>query len=181
VIPLITLTFGYCKSHDPDEQCSGLADMMINILFYISFLVTIILSLVGTFRKTQLLKTKFEPITFSVTTLTLLILVIFSLLPGHTKGEKWIFAESKNSIHSVSKQNLTLRKNGNFTIDLIEADFGCSISGHYTKKSDTIILDQAAIDKSDSQMTSMYLMKSNELIPLLVTTNKITFSIRQTK
>ena len=156
---------------------------MIDLFFYISLLVTIILSLVGTFRKTQLLKTKFEPITFSITILTLFILVIFAFLPGHTNGEKWIYAENENSTHLVSKQNFTLRKNGNFTVDLIEADFGCSISGSYLKKGDTILLDQATIDRThpDSKMSSTYLMKSNELIPLFDTINKTTFNITQTK
>lgn len=41
-------------------------------------------------------------------------------------------------------------------------------------------LDQAAIDRTDSKITSMYLMKSNELIPLLDTINKITFKITRT-
>jgi hypothetical protein len=183
VVPLIVLTFGYCKLHNPDERCEGLANIMIDLFFYISLLVTIILSLVGTFRKTQLLKTKFEPITFLIIILTLLILVIFAFLPGHTKGEKWIYAENKNSTHTVSKQNLTLRKNGNFTVDLIEADFNCSISGSYLKKGDTILLDQVTIDRTypDSKMTSTYLMKSNELIPLFDTINKTTFNIAQTK
>jgi hypothetical protein len=180
-VPLIILTFGYCKLHNPDEQCEGLANVMIDLFFYIFLLVTIILALVGTFRKTRLLKTKFEPITFSITILTLLILVIFSFLTGHTNGEKWIYAENKNSIHSLSKQDLTLRKNGNFTINLIEADFSCSISGSYVKNRDTIILDQTAIERTNSQMTSMYLLKSNELVPLLDTINKITFSITKTK
>lgn len=181
VVPLIILTFGYCKLHNPDEQCEGLANIMIDLFFYISLLVTIILSLVGTFRKTQLLKTKFEPITFSITILTLLILAIFSFLPGHTSGERWIYAVNKDSLHSLSKQDLTLRKNGNFTVNLNEVDFGCSISGSYLKNRDTIILDQTAIERTNSQMTSMYLMESNELVPLLDTINKITFSIMQIK
>ncbi len=183
VAPLIILTFGYCKLHNPDEQCEGLVNKLIDLFFYIALLVTITLALVGAFRITRLLKNKFEPITFSVTILTLLILIIFSFLPGHTCGEKWIYAENINPVHLVSKQSLALRKNGNFTIGLIEADFSCSISGSYLKKGDTIFLDRATIDRThqDSKMTSIYLMKSNELTPLFDTINKTTFNITQIK
>ena len=113
--------------------------------------------------------------------MTIIILVIFSFLPGHTNGEKWIYAVNKDSLHSLSKQDLTLRKNGNFTVNLNEVDFACSISGSYVKNRATIILDQTAIDRTNSKMTSMYLLTSNELVPLLDTINKITFSIGKTK
>ena len=180
-VPLIILTFCYCKLYNPDEQCGGLANVMIDLFFYIFLLVTIIFALIGAFRKTQLLKTKFEPITLSILILTLLILVTCSFLTGHTNGEKWIYAANKKSIHTLSKQSLTLRKNGNFTVNLDEVDFSCSISGSYIKDRDTILLNQAAIDKTNAQMTSIYLLKSNELIPLLDTINKITFLITEIK
>jgi hypothetical protein len=154
-----------------------MANFMISGFFIFLLLITIVIALIGIFHKQRIQKTKFEPITLLITVLTLITLIFFPLLTGHTKGEKWIEAVNKDSTHLISKQNLTLRKNGNFTIDLIEADFGCSISGTYKKSADTILLDQASIDKTNSKITSMYLMKLNELVPLFDTINKITFKI----
>src|SRR5258708_19109533 len=91
IIPLIILTSVYCKFHNPDEECQGLANLMIDGLFYILLFTTMVLAAIGVFRKRQLEKTKFEPITFSISILALLIMVIDSLLLGHTNGEKWIY------------------------------------------------------------------------------------------
>lgn len=177
-VPLIALTFSYCKLHNPDEQCEGLANLIINLFFYLFVLIALILALAGTFRKTQLLKTKFEPIILTIVIFTLLTAITFFSFKGHTNGEKWIYGENKKSSGSLSSQNLTLKSNGNFTINLNEADFSCSISGSYLKKGDTILLDQAATAKTNSQITSIYLLKKNDLKPLIDTINKITFSIQ---
>ena len=174
------MTFGYCKFNNPDEKCQGLANLMFDGFFIILFLISLILALRGIFRKRKLNKTKFEPITLSITTVTFIILIFYPLLVGHTRGDKWISAENKDTTQLISRQNLTLRKNGNFTVDLIEADFSCSISGKYKKAGDTILLDEATIHRTNSKITSKYLLQKNDLVPLIDTINKITFKIAQT-
>jgi len=176
-IPFIIVTIGYCKFNNPDEKCQGLANLMLNGFFILLLLTTLILALRGIFRKRKLNKTKFEPITFSITTVTFIILILYPLLAGHTRGVKWISAENKDYTQLISRQNLTLRKNGNFTVNLIEADFSCSISGKYKKVGDTILLDEATIDRTNSKIASKYLIQKNELVPLIDTINKITFKI----
>ncbi|RNI31747.1 hypothetical protein EFY79_21085 [Hanamia caeni] len=153
-----------------------MANFMINGFFIFLLVITIVTALIGIFHRQRIQKTKSELITLLITVLTFITLIFYPLLTGHTKGEKWIEAVNKDSTHSISKENLTLRKNGNFTIDLIEADFG-SISGTYNKSADTIFLEQASIDKTNSKITSKYLMKLNELVPLFDTINKIKFKI----
>jgi hypothetical protein len=174
------VTIGYCKFNNPDEKCQGLANLMFDGFFILLLLTTVILALRGIFRKRKLNKTKFEPITFSITTVTFIILIFYPLLAGHTRGVKWISAENKDNTQLTSRQNLTLRKNGNFTVDLIEADFSCSISGKYKKVGDTILLDEATIDRTNSKIASRYLIQKKELVPLIDTINKITFKIAQT-
>ena len=171
------MTLGYCKFNDPDEKCKGLANSMFNGFFILLLLTSLILALRGVFRKRKLKKTKFEPITFSITSVTFIILIFYPLLAGHTRGVKWISAENKDKSQLTSKQNLTLRKNGNFTVDLVEADFSCSISGKYKKAGDTVLLDEATIDRTNSKITSKYLIQKNEIVPLIDTINKITFKI----
>jgi hypothetical protein len=175
------VTLAYCKFNNPDEKCQGLVDLMINGFFIILFIITIILALIGIFRRQQLQKTQFEPITISITILTFIILIFNVFSNRHNSGEKWIEAVNRDSTNVISKQILTLRKNGNFTVDLIEADFGCSISGIFKKSGDTIILSQKTIDKTNPRMTTTYLLKSNEIIPLFDTVNKITFRIKNIK
>lgn len=131
----------------------------------------------GIFRKRKLNKTKFEPVTLSITTVTFIILIFYPLLAGHTRGVKWISAENKDKTQLISRQTLTLRKNGNFTVDLVEADFSCSISGKYKKVGDTILLDEATIERTNSKIASTYLVQKSQLVPLIDTINKITFKI----
>jgi high-affinity K+ transport system ATPase subunit B len=180
-IPFIIVTIWYCRFNDPDEKCEGLANLMIKGFFIFLLLVTIIIALIGIFHRQRLQKTKFEPISLSITILTFLILIFCTFSSGHTKGQKWIEAENKEAVKQVSKQNLTLRKNGNFTIDLIEIEFGCSISGTFKKNKDTIILDKETVDKTNRRITTTYLIKSNEIVPLYDTVNKITFRIKDIK
>lgn len=153
---------------------------MFDGFFILLLLSSLILALRGIFRKRKLNKTKFEPITLSITTVAFIILIFYPLLGGHTRGIKWISAKNKDTTQLTSRQNLTLRKNGNFTVDLIEADFSCSISGNYKKVDDTILLDQATIDRANSKIASRYLIQKNELVPLIDTVNKITFKIAET-
>jgi hypothetical protein len=178
--PFVAFAFAYYKFWNPDYSCQGMADIAINFIFYPLLIITVILALVGAVRKRQSANLKAEPITLSIILLTILFLIYNSTLRGHTNGDKWICAESKNS-SLLSTQDLTLRKNGNFTVDLNHADFGCSISGRYKKSGDTIVLEEAAINRTDEKMTTTYLVRSNQLIPLLDTANKTTFDIKEIK
>ncbi len=180
-VPFVVVAFGYYNFADPDENCQGLADLIIDVVFYIFLLLTGILAFVGTLRKRQSEKLKAEPITFSITLFTVLFLLYNSTLRGHTNGDKWIYSQSKNSNDLYSSQTLTLRKNGNFTVDLNDVDFGCSLSGSYKKTGDTIFLDKKTIDRTDSRMTTIYLIKSTEIVPLFDTMNKRTFTISERK
>ena len=95
---------------------------------------------------------------------------------GHTNGDKWIEAESKNLSDWQESKWLTLRKNGNFTFS---PNSDCGFSGEYKKNGDTISLDKNIIDSS--YISSVYLLKSNKLVPLSDTTNKITFTVTETR
>ena len=62
-------------------------------------------------------------------------------------------------------------------MELVDADFICSISGKYKKVGDTILLAEAAVDGTNSKIASTYLIQKTELVPLIDTINKITFKI----
>lgn len=173
------LTIAFCILHNPDTDCNGLANMMTDTIFYALLVITITLALTGIFRKRQSNKFKAEPISALLLIISLLILVFYANLEGHTNGEKWLTAGYTQTGNSLSTQKLLLRKNGDFTISLYEADFGCDISGSFTKKGDTIYLDEASVAKTNPNISSVYLMQSNKLIPLLDTINKITFTIKE--
>lgn len=179
--PFVIVVFGYYKFVDPDQDCHGLVDLIINFVFYAFILLTGIFAFVGTLRIRQSERLKFEPFTFFVTLFTFLFLIYNFTLRGHTKGNKWIYAQSKDSNVLPLIQDLTLRKNENFTVNLNNIDFGCSISGSYKRSGDTIIFNKETINKTDERMTTLYLIKENELIPLFDTTNKRTFKIIKTK
>lgn len=81
-------------------------------------------------------------------------------------GGKWIVARSQNYKRQPSAQELTLRKNGTFTVYLREADFTCYYSGNYVKTRDTLTFDNETIGKTDFKITTQYLIKDNILYPL---------------
>lgn len=157
----------------------GFIDVIILLTFFGFLLLTGVLAANATLSKRQSKKVKFEPVSFFITLTTLLSLVYSLTLRGHTNGDEWVNAQNWNQRNSLSTQNLTLRKNGNFTLSLSEVDIGCSISGSYVKKGDTIILDKATIDKTDNKMTTPYLLHSEELVPLFDTVNKWRFTITE--
>ena len=171
----------YYYFNDPDNKCSGIADLITNLFFYILLLVTVIFAIIGTTKNRLTNNFKVEPITFSITILSVLSLVYNTAFRGHTTGDKWLYAESQNSNTIKGHQNITLRKNKNFTVNFVSTDFSCSLSGLYKQNGDTIIFDDNIADRSASKLSTKYLVKSTELIPLVDTVNKNIFTIITTK
>jgi hypothetical protein len=165
--------------HNPDVDCDGLVNTITNTSFYILLITTIAIALIAIFRKRQSNKFRADPISLLLVVSSLFTLIFYAKMQGHTNGEKWIAAENRNINHALSTQELLLRKNGHYTIHLYEADFGCSISGSYTKKGDTIFFEEESVVKTSPNISPVYLIQSNKLIPLFDTMNKITFTIRE--
>ncbi|MFT3705550.1 MAG: hypothetical protein QM802_24485 [Agriterribacter sp.] len=178
-IPFVVVTFGYYKLDNPDEICLGPIYAIIMIAVYGVLLLTGFLAAVATFRRRPTDdKPTPEPITLSISLVALLFIVYDLTLRGHRNGEKWIDAECKNLSDMAESQRLSLRKNGNFTFS---PNLDCAFSGEYKKIGDTIIFDKEMIEKIIPEMTTVYLLRSDKLIPLFDTINKITFTITQTK
>lgn len=179
-IPFVFVTFLYYKTYDPDQRCiGGFIDTMILLVFYGFLLLTGLLAGIATLRKRQSENLNVEPITCFISFSTLLFLGYSLTLRGHTKGADWIHAESNDSNNQFSTRTLTLRENGNFTVDLNNINLECSISGSYEKNGDTLFLDSKTISKTDEKMATVYLMKSDRLIPLFDTTDKRIFNITE--
>jgi hypothetical protein len=177
-IPFVVIAFGYYKFDNPDKKCNVPIYAIIILFFFGSLLLTGILAGVATFQKRRFDKQTPEPITFSISLVTVLFIIYNLTFRGHTNGDKWIYAENKRLNNIFPSQDLTLRKNGNFTYS---PDSDCSISGEYKKRGDTIFLDKKTIDRVNGEITTIYLLKSNKLVPLFDTTNKITFTIIDAK
>jgi hypothetical protein len=102
----------------------------------------------------------------TITLVTLLALIIGELWGDIIKGEKWIEAKSQNYNVQPSAQDLTLRKNGTFTVYLREDDFTCYYTGNYFTSNGKIILDKETVNKTNAKMTTQYLQGNKVLIPL---------------
>ena len=178
-VPFIIVAFLTLAVKNPDNNCYGLADLMLDIIWYGLIVLTGVFAIVGCFRQHKTGNLKIEPITLLVITIAILAIVYNFTLRGHSHGEIWIFAESKKSKSSTSSYGILLRKNNNFTITNHYLDFGCSFSGQYQKHGDTIKLNQEIVDKGDERFTATYLLKENYLIPLIDTTNKFHFKITE--
>ena len=175
------MTLVYHYFNDPDNICQGLADMVRNALLYAFLLVALTLAAFANFKKQQHTTLKFEPISMTVTILTLILLGYNFFDHGHTTGEKYLTAENKTVNLGSERQVLTLRKNGNFTITFSATDFSCSVSSIYKQLGDTIVFDKSIIDKTASKMTTKYLIKEKQIIPISDTTDKILFNIIETR
>ena len=179
-VPFAIVTYGFCKFNDPDDKCSGIADLITEILFYVALLVTVIFAFIGALRNRPRDKFRFSPVSLAIIIFSILALVYNSSFRGHTKGDIWLNAESKIST-KISGQDLTLRKNGNFTFKIIDFDFSCSISGKYKKNGDTILFEKETVDKTALKLARTYLFRVNMLVPISDTTNKVIFKIVSTK
>jgi hypothetical protein len=175
--PFVVVVFCYYKFDNPDEKCNVPIYAIIVPGFFILLVLTGILAGVATFRTGKSDKQTTEPISFSISLISVLFVIYNLTCRGHTNGDKWIYAENKKSKSIFPAQDLTLRKNGNFTYS---PDSDCSISGQYRKRGDTIFFDKKTIDRVTGDITSIYLLQSNKLVPLYDTINKITFTIMDT-
>ena len=155
-----------------DNSCWGLIELIYSVGLWIFLTITFIISLVATLRKRQSERLKAEPYSFTITLVTLLTLIVVALWGDNLKGAKWIEAKSQNYNAKPSAQDLTLRKNGTFTIYLREDDFTCYYSGDYKKSGDTLSFENSIIEQTNSKMTVQYLLKDQTLVPLTKDTER---------
>lgn len=163
-LPFIIVTTLYLKLNLADNGCWGLIEGLYTIVLYIFFVVTIPLAIWATLRKRQIKDGKPEPVTLTIFILTLSVLIGGKNFGEHFKGDTWIYAET--SRQNLSTQNLTLRTNGKFKVELNEADFSCYFTGEYLKHKDTLILAKYVIDQTDSLLTTKYLVAGTLLKPI---------------
>jgi hypothetical protein len=159
-------TYLYVKLELSDNGCWGLIELVYTVVLWVSLAVTFIISTVSTLRKRQSDKLKAEPYTLAITLVTLVTLIVGGFWGDNLKGAKWIDARSQNYSAQPSAQDLTLRRNGTFTIYLREDDFTCYFSGNYKIKGDTLSFENAVIEKTNSKMTAQYLFKDKTLLPI---------------
>lgn len=173
-LPFIVVTFGFYKLSNPDAVCKGPISAIVMLISLGLLLLTGILAAIATLRKGQFDKPRPDPITLSISMITLLFIIYSMTIRGHRKGDIWIEAENKNLNNWQESKWLTLRKNGNFTFS---PNADCAFSGGFRKTGDTIILDKNTI--GINEISSVYLLKSNELVPLSDTTSKIIFTVTE--
>lgn len=176
-MPFALSTFIYYLYADPDQDCYGLVNLMSTSAWYVVFLFTGVLALIGVFKKRKIKDLKFQPVALIIAFGSMLLLIYSISFAGHRIGEKWIVAQARDSRHSHSNYRLILGTNGNFAIEKSEVDFGCSYSGSYQRKGDTIILDDGIINKVGEQISTVYLFSKSELLPLADTVNKQIFKV----
>jgi len=147
-----------------DNGCSGLMDLFFGGLFIVLFAISVWLAFRATFRKREINNRKPEPVTLTITLLTLTVLISGKIFGQDFKGSTWIYAEANTD--KLETQALTLRKNGTFKVDLGHVDFSCYFSGHYQKLGDTIVLDRDVIAQTNALVTTKYLLQDTLLIPI---------------
>ena len=165
-LPFALATFLYLRLRLSENGCWGLIELVYSIALWIFLALTFAISIVATLRKRQSQTFKAEPYSLTVTLVTLLTLLVGGIWGDNLKGKKWIEARSQNYNGQPTAQELTLRKNGTFTVYLREDDFTCYYSGDYRKVSDTVTFDSETIGKTDFKLTTQYLLKENVLYPL---------------
>ena len=163
------MTIFYLRFTLADNGCSGLMDYFFGVFFFIVFAISILLAYKATFSKRQAYDKKPEPITLTITLLTLAVLIIGRVFGEDFKGSKWIYAKNNQTFSSAT---LTLRKNGTFRVDISGADVGCYFSGHYQNQGDTILLDKNVIEQTHSTLATKYFLIDSLLIPVVDTSIK---------
>ena len=163
-VPFILVTFFYLRISLDDDGCSGLMDLFFGALFITLFAVSIWLTFRALYPKQELSKRIPEPISLTITLITLAILIVGKIFGQDFKGSTWIYA--KANAEKLETQALTLRENGTFKVELGHADFSCYFSGHFQKHGDTVVLDKDVIAQTNSLLTVTYLMRDMLIIPI---------------
>ncbi|NNV57543.1 hypothetical protein [Limnovirga soli] len=163
-VPFILVTFFYLHISLDDDGCSGLMDLFFGALFITLFAVSIWLAFRAIYPKRELNKRIPEPISLTITLLTLAILIVGKIFGQDFKGSTWIYAEANTG--KLETQALTLRENGTFKVELGHVDFSCYFSGHYQTHGDTVVLDKDVIAQTNSLLTVTYLLRDTLIIPI---------------
>ena len=165
-LPFVLVTLLYLRLQLSYNGCWGLIELIYTVVLWIFLALTFAISVVATLRKRQSQTLKAEPYSLTVTLVTILALLAGGLWGDNLKGAKLFEARSQKYNGQPSAQELTLRKNGIFTVYLREDDFTCFYSGDYRKVGDTLTFDSETIGKTDFKLTTQYLLKDNVLYPL---------------
>jgi energy-coupling factor transporter transmembrane protein EcfT len=175
--PLLFITLIYLRYRDPDDACSGMMDLFFDLVIIICSLF----ALLAIFLKRKAKKFIAEPISLIIYTFAALIVLFVSIYPGHTTGKIWFTAKSADNQNLVESKTLTIRQNGNFTFEFVDADFGCTISGSYKKSGDTIFIDDKGMEKIGREADAAYIITKNKLIPVKGTDSSREYFITNVK
>ncbi len=119
ILPFVIATLLYIYFNDPDDICYGLVHLVQNVLLYAFLTLGLLLAAIAIYKKRQVPDVKFEPVSFTIIFFSMTTLCYHFTFCGHTNGDKFLTAENRDIDFFNEKKVLTLRKNGNFTIEFI--------------------------------------------------------------
>ncbi len=166
VIPFLIAAYFFAAKQLADNDCRGLVDFAISIAQIIFCTVTFIIALIATLKKRESAKLKIEPITGTITLLTLLTIFVCGLYADRLKGKVLLLAESENFSHIPGGQKLKFRENGRVTLYKIETDFSCYETSDYKIIGDTFLLYKTQEVFERGIVSSKYVKTGYNLIPL---------------
>ncbi len=166
VIPFLIAAYFFAAKQLADNDCRGLVDFAISIAQIIFCTVTFIIALIATLKKRESAKLKIEPITGTITLLTLLTIFVCGLYADRLKGKVLLLAESENFSHIPGGQKLKFRENGRVTLYKIETDFSCYETSDYKIIGDTFLLDKTQEVFERGIVSNKYVKTGHNLIPL---------------
>lgn len=176
-VPLIVFATVRLVFHNPDIQCFGMLDIFLTIAFYLLLFLFVALAFIGSVWKRKAGQTSFEPFSLGMLVISSLVLAWVAFYPGHSTGTKYLYAEGGND-HHFTKKALTLRTNGNYTLNEASTDIGCEFSGRYFIRRDTIFLGDPGADEITDHLTPTYIVKTGQLIPLAETGSSTVLTIK---
>ncbi|MGN6211001.1 hypothetical protein [Parafilimonas sp.] len=90
-LPFILVTYFYLRFSLADNGCTGLMDFFFGGVYIILFGVSLWLAFRATLRKREHSKRKPEPISLTITLVTLAILIVGRIFGQDFKGNTWIY------------------------------------------------------------------------------------------
>ncbi len=187
VIPFLIAAYFFVAKQLADNDCSGLVDFAISLVQIIFCIVTFVFAIITTLRKRESEKLKIEPITGTITLLTLLTIFACGLYADRLKGKVLLLAKSESFSHTSNGQKLKFRENGRVTLYDSYTDFSCYKTSDYKASGDTFFLDNTQQVFESGIVSRKYLKVGRNLIPLtkdnLIDTSKqvIKFVIDKTE
>jgi hypothetical protein len=154
---IIILFFGFfqLKSQLPLDGCNGMIGYLMSLFRWIIIITILGFVTFSWLAKTERPKYNYSPLI--ATTIIAMLSVVVSWSSENVFINKDLLIATKKNDYAPRTQQITLKENGKYSVELHYIEWTCKYSGNYTRTNDSLKLDNSIISQTDSAFNNLYL------------------------